>query len=1064
MLLSRRRIIFLRPMMICLVIAGQITVCGLAKAEVRGRAVVDLKFDDLPETGVVSTTADVSTNGKLADVISLTNDPARIASPFVAGGAGSSLLLDPDRKQQIVVAHSEDVSRPDAVSISGFFANLQSADANSYFGLFAKRHPTSNNTTNYGINFNPGTDTFQVYVNDGTGYKVVQYSVKQTIGYRRRVHLTISLNPADAPGADEDTEVDDIRLRLFVNGQPAAPTNVTGGFADGNAGWLQDVSLAKCVSDTPLTIGSSFTDGELLRMVCDEFLVFSEALTDEDAAALFQEVAGDSATEISREQTSGADITPVRPVIGRVIPHAVEINKTTRVTFAGNHLQGTRLHCDVEGISWTAVDGGSENQGIFDIAVADTVLPGRYLIRCVTPGGVSNPAVIAVDRISTAAEGTYTREKPAMALPAAIAGVISGTEQKQLWFQGAANQKVVAEVEARRIGSKLDPVVEIHSAEGTPLALQWQQSELQGDARATVTLPADGLYFAQIHDLQFRAAGGSIFRLIVGDLPPSSIAFPATLPATLTSAETSLRTLSGNSVSEAVAIRENNGKISIQSGGAILPLPAIRMVDGVIVNEPLEGTFPEAAVDATFPASPFLPLYVNGRIAAPDEIDTILLTVTPGQNLHFQLAARAITSPLRGFLELYNGDALVAQNDGNSGVDDPAVSFTVPDAVTQLKVRVRDINEKGSQASAYQLQIARADRPAFLLSTREAAIQLPQNGSTPVRLSVVRTSPSFRYTGPIHLTTSGMSSVTIVPHTIPASEQNQDVLVMLTRNAAGNPEAAADGQALTISGTADGAAPAFSTTASMDLDSVPLKALTLNDEALVTGISEASLGMILLDAAPPILLRGLPAVLPVRVLSLTDDTPPFVRFEMTTTESVRREDPNKPDSPVKPKIALDEYSFGPVSQGILPLRIHVPTDTPSSTINAVISADFVAQPLAAGQGSKAWTAPMLFFIDDAITLAAIADFKGSKPVGAVISGTLQRHPSYDGEFTVVLDGLPKDYAAAPASVAAGQSAFTINVTIPESASAGEIPNLTVRAQVASGSTISRPVAVKVVVE
>lgn len=1060
MIVSRVRIVCFHSLIFCLSVAIEIKNGGVAQAEVRERAVVNLSFDDLPNTGAITTTSDVSKAGKLADAISLTQNPVRIRSPFISGDAGSSLLLDPAKKQQVVVANSEDVSRPDAVSVSGLFANLQSADANMYFGLFAKRHPTSNNTTNYGINFNPGTDTFQVYVNDGTGYKLVQYSVKQTIGYRRRVHLTISLNNADAPGTDPDTDVDDIRLRVFVNGQLSTPTNVTGGFVEGNVGWLQDVSLAKCVSDTPVTIGSSFIDGEMLRLVCDDFQIFSEAITDEDAAALFNEVAGISAAEISNEQTSGAKKLETRPVIGRVIPHAIEINRMTRVRLVGNHLQGARLHTDVAGISWTVAEGGSDSEGLFDITVADKVLPGRYLIRCVTPGGVSKPAMIAVDRIATVADGAHTKENPATTLPAAVAGVISGTEQKQLWFHGTANQRIAAEVEARRVGSKLDPVVEIYSAEGTPLALQWQQSELQRDARATVTLPADGLYFAQVHDLQFRAPGGSIFRLIVGDLPPSSIAFPATL----TSAETSLRTLSSDLVSEAVAIRENEGRVAIQSGDAILPLPALRTLNGVIINEPLEGTFPEATVDATFTASPFLPLYVSGRIAVSGETDSILLTVTPGQSLHFQLAARAISSPLRGHMELFNGDALVAQNDGNSGANDPAISFTVPEAVTQLKVRVRDINEKGSHASAYRLEVARADRPAFLMSTREESIRLPQNGSTPVRLSVVRTSPSFRHTGPIHLSTSGMSSVTIVPRTIAASEQNQDVLVMLTRNATGNAEAAADGQSLTISGTADGAAPVFSTTVSLDLNSVPMNALTLADEVIVTGISEAASGTILLDAAPPILLRGLPATLPVRVLSLTEQTPPFVRFEMTTTEPVRREDPNKPDSPLKPSIALNELQFGPVSQGVFELEIHVPIDVPSSTIDAAISADFVRQPLAAAEGSRAWTAPTSFFVDDALTLAAVADAKGSKAAGAVISGTLQRHPSYDGEFTLVLDGLPKDYSAAPATVASGQSSFTINVTIPESATPGEIPSLTLRAQAASGSTISKPVPVKVLVE
>ena len=1059
MILSCVRTVALRSIILCVSIPGMTAVCDLAAADVRDRAVVSLTFDDLPESGAIATTADAAKSGKLADVVSLTQAPSRIPSAFVKGSTGGSLLLNPESKQQIVIANSEDVSRPDAVSVSGLFANLQSADSNTYHGLFAKRHPTTS-TSNYGINFNPGTDTLQVYINDSMGYKLAQYSVKQTIGYRRRMHLTISLDHADAPGADADADVDDVRLRVFVNGQPATPTVVTGGFAEGKVGWLQDVSLAKCVSDTPLTIGSSFADGELLRLVCDEFYVFAESLTDEDAAALFNEVAGASAAEISQEPTAGADSTQLQPIIGRVIPHAVEINKTTRVQLAGQNMQGARLHTDVPGISCSVVEGGNANQGLFDVTVADTVLPGRYLVRCVTAEGVSKPAVIAVDRIPTAAEGTYTKEAPATALPTAVAGVIAGTEQKQLWFRGTANQRIVAEVEARRVGSKLDPVVEIRSAEGTPLALQWQQAELQGDARATVTLPADGLYVAEVHDLQFRAAGGSIWRLIVGDLPPSSIAFPATV----TSAATSLRTLSKDSISEAVSIRENEGSVAIQSGVAILPLPALRTLNGVHVVEPLEGTFPEAAVDATFTAAPFLPLFISGRIAAAGESDTVLLTVTPGQALNFQLAARGISSPLRGHLALLNGDAIVAQNDGNSGVDDPTFNFAVPEGVTQLKVRVRDINEKGSQASVYQLQVARPDRPAFTLSTREESIRLPLNGSTPVRLSVVRTSPSFRYTGPIHLSTAGMSSVTIVPQTIAASEQNQDVLVMLTRNAAGNPAVAADGQALTISGTADGAASGFSAMASVVLDSVPTNALTLADEALVAGPADPTLGTILLDAAPPILLRGLSTVLPVRVIPLTEQTPPFVRFEMTTTEPARREDPNKPDSPIKPAIALNEFQFGAVSQGVIGLTVRVPSDTPSTAIDVVISADFVTQPLASGIGSRAWTAPTTLFIEDAVAVAPLADVKGTKAGGAVITGTVQRHPSYDGEFMVVLDGLPKDFATAPAIVAAGQSAFTLNLTIPESATPGEVPNLNVRAQVASGSIISKPVAVKVAVE
>jgi hypothetical protein len=105
-------------------------------------------------------------------------------------------------------------------------------------------------------------------------------------------------------------------------------------------------------------------------------------------------------------------------------------------------------------------------------------------------------------------DGTFTEAAPAATFPVATAGQINGTEQKRIWFRGAAGQKIVAEVEARRIGSMVDPVLEIRSQSGGPLAIQWQQFELQGDARAAVVIPADGLYYVELHDLQFLAARG----------------------------------------------------------------------------------------------------------------------------------------------------------------------------------------------------------------------------------------------------------------------------------------------------------------------------------------------------------------------------------------------------------------------------------------------------------------------------------------------------------------------------------------------------------------------------
>lgn len=1031
----------------------------IAMAQVRDRAVVSLTFDDLPESP--TTTADGGKAGKVGDAVSLTSAPARIPSAFVAGSPGYSLLMDPARQQQIVIPNSEDVSRPEAVTISGLFASLHPLNDATFRGLFAKRKPGTGDITNYGINFQPSTDNLQVYIHDGVAYKVAHFSVKGVLGFRRRVHLTVSLDNADAPGADADADVDDVRVRVFVNGVPAAPTQATGGFIDGTIGWLQDVSLAKCVSDTPLTIGSSFTNGEMMRLLCDEVHVFAQALSDEDVKALFTEVAGASAAEISAETGGTMDASQMQPQISLIAPHSAEAGKTTRMIVSGANLVGAQLHSDVKGLKAVSVEGGNAGQALFDVAVDATVVSGRYAVRCVTPSGVSNPMVITVDRIPTHVEGTFTEVNPAAAFPVAVSGLISGAEQKRVWFKGTANQKVVVEVEARRIGSKLDPVVEIRTQTGTPLAIQWQQTDLRGDARTSVVLPADGLYSAEVHDLQFRASGGSPWRLLIGDLPPSSLAFPANVAM----AATAVRTVGGDAVSEAVSVKTNAQGVALESGSTLLPLPSLRIEAGTQVTEPVEGTFAETPIDAAFLAPPFPALLVSGRISAPKEKDTVLLTVTPGQTLNFAVAARQLSSPLRPYLTLLNGDAVVAQSDGESGASDPSFNFTVPEAVTQLKVQIRDLNNKGSAASTYRLMVARSDRQAFVITTRDGALRLPLNGSVPLRLSVVRQSPSFRYTGPIRLALQGGVGVSIVPEIIPASDQDQQLLVMVTRSASADAAVIAAGQGVTIVAKAEGAEPVFSTSVSVEADSVPANSLTLTDTNIVAGPAEALPATILLDAIPPVLFRGIPTSVSVRVIPLTEQISPFVRFEMMSTEPARREDPNKPDSPLKPAVGLDEFQFGPVAQGVFSLTLRVPVDTPSSTIDTVIAADFVSQPLAPASGSRAFTAPLVLFVDDALTISVPAEpVKGTKTAIVNFSGTIRRHPLFLEPVTIMLDGLPQGYTAMPATVAADQSAFSVAVTIPEAAVASEIPNLTLRAQHANGATISKPVPVKLTVE
>lgn len=1027
----------------------------LSAAEVRDRAVVRLNLDEATGNPVDSAKA-----GGVADAATLSAGAARAGSVFVPGVPGHAVLLEPTARQIISIDGKGDANRPDAVTISGFFASLHPFSDIEYRGLFAKRNGLGGQPTNYGINFQPSADNFQVYVNDGSGYKVAHYSVRAAIGYRRRVHLSVAFDQGDAPGGDADTDADDIRIRLFVNGALLTPVRSIGGFIDGNICWITDTAFARCASETPLTFGSSYADGEFARIFCDDLCVFAESLSDADAAALFAEAAGAAAGEIKAEQGL-AEPPATQPRIAQTAPQAAEIGRTTRVTISGTQLAGAQLAADIAGITAVSVDGGTAERAVFDVTVSPEVAPGRYLVRCVTAGGVSNPMIVSFDRVPTSVDGTFTEAAPATAFPVAVAGLISGTEQKRLWFRGTAGQKVIAEVEARRIGSMLDPVLEIRNQAGGPLSIQWQQPELRGDARTAVVIPADGLYYVELHDLQFQSPGGSSFRVFLGDLPPSAIAWPPTLAG----AETGVRAADATSISaQPATIRKAGSGLAGNAAPAVLPLPPLRVEPGVHAVEPAEGTFAADALDATFTAAPFPALYISGRITAEKETDAINLKVTPKQTLHISLSARQFGSPLRGRVSLFNGDAAVASNDGEAGLNDPAFSYEVPDGVAQLQLRVQDVNQRGSPAHIYRVQVSRSDRQAFVLSTPDGALRLPANGSAPLRLSVVRQSPAFRYTGAIRLSVPAAFGVVLVPDVIPASDQDQQVLVMVTRSAARAGEGVS-GESLRIEARTEGSDAPYTTAVLVGAEGLPTNALTLPGETLIAGPAAAVDAVVVPDAVPPILFRGTTSILPVRVLPLRDNVPAVVRFEMLTTEPPRREDPNKPDSPLKPAISLSDFQFAPVSQSVVPLSIRVPTDTAVSVLDAVLGADLVPQPLAPASGTRIWTAPLRFSVVNAVTLTAPAEpSKGARKGAAMVSVTVQRHPLFAGPVTVRLDGLPQGFAAAPAVILADQTAAVLTVSIPEGAAVGEVPNVTAAALHESGSVLTAGTPVKLIVE
>ncbi len=136
-----------------------------------------------------------------------------------------------------------------------------------------------------------------------------------------------------------------------------------------------------------------------------------------------------------------------------------------------------------------------------------------------------------------------------------------------------------------------------------------------------------------------------------------------------------------------------------------------------------------------------------------------------------------------------------------------------------------------------------------------------------------------------------------------------------------------------------------------------------------------------------------------------------------------------------------------------------------SSLDAVVAAEFVNQPLAASSGANAWSAPIAFFVENAVSVVRPADpVSTPKNAKVAISGSIQRHPLYRSAVSVSLEGLPAGFQAATVQVPADQTAFAVEVMVPEAAAAGEIANVSLKIDDGAGNRLLPPQPVRIVVQ
>jgi hypothetical protein len=718
--------------------------------------------------------------------------------------------------------------------------------------------------------------------------------------------------------------------------------------------------------------------------------------------------------------TLAASAPAAEPILRNVNIRGLQVGATTAIALDGDGFgKAPRLLLPFAAKPQLK-PGSTDKQATFEVALGADVVPGYYHLRLVTDEGVSTPVVVAVDRLPQRAMAPTID-----ALPIALHGALTGSTTIETKFTGKAGQKVLVEVEAQRLGSKLRPIVHLYSPKRLQVAWAWTTQSLHGDARIEIALPEDGVYTAAVHDAEYAGGAPGFFRLRIGQWLSTDLTFPPDMAKGsggaiellgTPTAKIDLPALTGAGVQPLVWPKEG-----LWSG----PRPFVRI-----------SPHPEMIAETTTDKPQLLPvgqIGVSGRITVPFGEDRFRMPVVPGSKLRLEVFAERYGSPLDAALVVRNekGDQLARVED-SPGTLDPVLDYTVPAGVKEIVVGVVDTQGRAGQRAIYRLTVEpqEAAKADYRLVCPTQALSLPTGGRWVVPVLIDRRG----YTGPIDLAATGLpAGVKLDGATIPPESDGALVTVQRT-------DAPAEPAITHWQGRGTGIEHAVLIKGSPMETLQPWLASEIAVAPTAGKACEYQVDWRSLPAdAGPVLAKKL--ALPFKIVRPAKDS--VVKLTLLTSQSrpvVNGQlDPNQSLRVEKPVELNPKTNEGEVS-------VLVPPQLASPVYDVTVQAEFltpdkktVLAVAFAPVRRMVVRNPLVVKLDGPPRIDVA--MKPKMPGTVKITGQVERKEGLTSDVSVTLTGLPPGIAAPPVVLKGGTTAFAINLTVPATQAGGEIKGL-----------------------
>ena len=418
---------------------------------------------------------------------------------------------------------------------------------------------------------------------------------------------------------------------------------------------------------------------------------------------------------IAADAPEGA--TP-EPILSRVFPPGAVVGGVETWVVRGRNLARVEsLVVEGGGVASRVVERA---EGLLRVVVTPKpgTPPGYRRVRLEGPDGVSNPRLIRIDQVRQVVE-VEPNDRPEnaarLATETACAGVLENRDVDCFRFTARPGQVLTVEVEARRLGSPIDPVLSILTDSGRALAQALPSPNLDGDCRLAFSVPGAGDYLVRLHDRLYQGSDRSIYRLRITAQPFATGLFPlgGTPGATVRVAA------SGGTLPEAleqsVALGNEPGSVL-----AIPPFEGGVLAPGrLIVGDTGARERNEPNSEPNMPAVMTLGEVMNGRLDAPGEVDRYRLSVRGGEAVRLWVEAARAGSTLDGVLTVRDeAGKLLGESDDRASPfasrrvalglpphdSDPALTL-IPERAGTWSIELTDRFDRGGPGFSYRLQV-----------------------------------------------------------------------------------------------------------------------------------------------------------------------------------------------------------------------------------------------------------------------------------------------------------------------------------------------------------------------